>query len=167
MKAYNKLDNLNDGDGGERRIEEAGLKGEGAVLLMRSRALLEMCILLSKEGDKLEKRMDEHESGRVVMGYDELDRWYGDVNDILNKMMAVRKQLRAFKDVYEELRGRVNKFYGREVMGEYKDMIDDSMLEEYGDDQNIKESPPKDCDDDDDDDDNGSIMGRGADWWKS
>lgn len=159
-------------EGGDirRREERDNLKIEGMGLLLRSRGLMDISLLLVKEAEGLAQERD-----KIGVGdYEKMEAWYRAVDIVDKKLGEVNRILREMEVKYKELRVRVNKFYGMDVMKEYDDLFEGI--------------PEKDYDDDDDKgyedkgggigidekgfgfdiggDDGGGFKEGDVDWWK-
>lgn len=150
---------------------EVGLKEEGRLLLGRSYELLGRARELDREVMRVTGEMDGYGDGGGV-SWEVLDGLYGKIEELEREIMGVRGELEVMSRDYEELRGRVNRFYGREVMKEYGEVIGDNIFDEGtppmngGDGEDIDKSDDLGDDGNNDSSDNSSIMGRDVDWWK-
>lgn len=107
--------------------EEKGLKMESFGVLLKSRILLSITSAICDAIDEMIKRKD---SGK--MSWMEQEKWYEDAETLNKKILETDKLLRELDETYEDLRQRVNKFYGEEVM-KYKapyGRIQDELEEE-------------------------------------
>lgn len=138
-----KIDKDIDKGGDVNKIRERDeLRGEGVELLIRSRGLLEISVLLAMKADELLKKrslMDSNDKNyskdtkdntknskdynNNESDYDKIEKWYRDMENVEKKIMAVRDMLLDIEGRYNDLRVRVNKFYGIEVMNGYSDAI--------------------------------------------
>lgn len=140
-----KLDADIDQSGDSIRIgERDSLRREGVTLLLKSRGLMEVALYLAIKSEELIKMKGEVEGE----GYDILEEWYKEVDDINKKLDGVMKLAREMEDMYKELRERVNKFYGMEVMRDY-DRAYREMEENLGKYFSMTSSPEENGDGDD------------------
>jgi len=91
--------------------EEKVLKMEAFGVLLKSRILLSITSAICDAIDEMIKRKD---SGK--MSWMEQEKWYEDAETLNKKIIETDKLLRELDNTYEDLRKRVNKFYGEEVM---------------------------------------------------
>jgi hypothetical protein len=146
-----RLDDEIDSKGDRLRIGERDrLRAEGKGLLLKSYELMEVALGLALRSEDLINNRDN----MAGMGYDVLEGWYKAVEDVNKRLEGVMKLTKDMEEEYKELRVRVNKFYGIEVMKDYdrdyKDIQDKlgkyfSMTDLPGD--NSSSSSDKDKDD--------------------
>jgi hypothetical protein len=186
-----EMDKEIDRSGDKDRIRERdGLRSEGVELLLASEILMGSVLLLVNDLDIL--IMMEKTGAVEKMDFEERERWYNSVEVTNNNLEKVRGVVREMEEKYNNLRVRVNKFYGYEVMIDnnemvnYKNFIDGTPGEDGESDGKNKgkgKDKPKGKGDDDDgeiaggkgdsgfnfnigDDGEGFKEGN-ADWWKN
>ena len=117
-----RLDDVIDRSGDSERIwERDSLRIEGMELLGRSRELLDRSIEMMNEAERL---MDEKEVREEAgdMDYDKLAEWYREVDRVEKKINDVNEYRIELDRKYKELKGRVNKFYGIDIIRDYNDL---------------------------------------------
>jgi hypothetical protein len=109
--------------------EEAKLKAEAMILLKNS----EILKMIAEDNYRKMEAIDETKFDS--MPWDEKERAVAYCNSLLHKINQSAKDLAALDKIYAELRVRVNRFYGKDVMKEFKsDIPDDPAGEEENED---------------------------------
>jgi hypothetical protein len=108
--------------------EEAKLKAEAMILLKSS----EILKLIAEENYRKMEAIDETKFDD--MPWDEKERAITYFNSLLDKINQSAKDLASLDKIYAELRVRVNRFYGKDVMKEFKSDVPDLTDEENDDD---------------------------------
>lgn len=164
-KLIKRLDREIDKSGDKDRIRERDdIRNEGISLLIRSQGILAMAVVLFEEATRLIGKKDSNQ-----MEYDELERWYKDMENINIKLESVNKMGKEVEKKCKELRIRVNKFYGVEVMKDIdynKDNNNDGIWNYFinTDINNISDGLPEESDDNKW---SGGFKEGDADWWKN
>jgi len=104
--------------------QEATLKAEGMVLLAKTEILKE-----AAEAN-YQKMEAVNEKGFDELPWDEKEKAIEYFTKLLEKIERSARELAALDEQYAELRVRVNKFYGKNVMKEFNSVIPDNLDEE-------------------------------------
>ena len=126
----------------EWKKQERLFKHEGLVLLIRSELLkdktIKICLAMEKFGEEYSDEAMEK------LSWEEKEEAYKKCEELGNMLKENEAMLMEIEEVYNNLMGRVNEFYGREVMKKFD------------------ESPTFLLGDDSHNDNDG-----GDDWWKT
>lgn len=164
----------------KRREERDGLRVEGVRLLNESRCLMTAALLLAMRGEVLARQKDYIEERG---NFEERENWYRVVEEVNRELEEVNRMVKEMEGYYRDLRVRVNKFYGIEVMLDYDDVM--NRMDNIFGDLSSEGTPGEDKDTDKDKgngggigidekgfgfdiggDDGGGFKEGDPDWWK-
>lgn len=100
-----------------------------AILLLERISILKGTVIWHEE--QVDKFMKEYSDEKMeALSWEEKEKVYSKANELIGRMNVSVRELDKLNGEYNNLRGRANEYFGREVMPSIDVRIDTSSLEE-------------------------------------